>query len=120
MRLEARLPAGTLGELQTREMLAGAGGGGAAAAAGWGGDRYELWTDGTCERAAVPGRDVLVMRWRWDTPRDEREFAVKLRQWVKDGLGSAGGGVVVEQRGGAVTLVLAPDDATARRVASGA
>ena len=57
------------------------------------------------------------MRWRWDTPRDEREFAAKLRQWVKDGLGDVGGGVAVLERGGAVTLVLAPDDATARRIA---
>ena len=40
----------------------------ARAAAGWGGDRYELWQSG----AATTPR--WIMRWRWDTPRDEAEF----------------------------------------------
>jgi hypothetical protein len=116
-----RSAAGTWGELQTREMLAGAGGGGSSeAAAGWGGDRYELWTRGSCPAAPCRSGDVLVMRWRWDTPGDEREFAGKLRQWVKDGLGPVKGGVSVQARGGAVTLVLAPSAAVARRVAAGA
>jgi hypothetical protein len=115
-----RATAGTWGELQTREMLAEAGGGGSAdAAAGWGGDRYELWTRGRCT-APCRAQDALVMRWRWDTPRDEAEFAAKLRQWVADGLGAVPGGVSVRDEGGAVTLVLAPSAALARRVASGA
>jgi hypothetical protein len=103
-------------------MLADSGGGGAdAAAAGWGGDAWELWRseplDGSC---ASPCRraDVLVMRWRWDTPRDEREFAARLRAWVRDGLGAAAqSGAAVARGGGAVTLVLAPSGALARQVA---
>jgi hypothetical protein len=116
-----RSAGGTWGELQTRELLADAGGGGSSdAAAGWGGDRYELWTRGACSAAPCRSGDVLVMRWRWDTPQDEVAFAAKLRQWVKDGLGSVPGGVSVQDRRGAVTLVLAPSAALARRVASGA
>jgi hypothetical protein len=97
-----RAAAGTWGELQTRELLAAAGGGGESEAAeGWGGDRWELW------RSPSKG-DVLLMRWRWDTPRDEREFATRLRAWVRDGGASrprdetAG----VAESGGAVTLVV--------------
>src|SRR4051794_12255002 len=63
-----RAAAGTWGELQTRELV-----GSGAAAAGWGGDHYALW-----QSDAGVG-DALVMRWRWDTPRDEREFADRLR-----------------------------------------
>jgi hypothetical protein len=109
-----RAAAGTWGELQTREMLAAAGGGGEAeAAAGWGGDRWELW------RSAAGG-DLLVMRWRWDTPRDEREFATRLRAWVRDGRAVRPDGVAatVAERGGAVTLALSRDPALAARSAS--
>lgn len=104
VRIRAALPgwerslAGTWGELQTRELL----GGSSRAAAGWGGDRYELWRRG--DEAA------LVMRWRWDTPRDEAEFAARLR----DVMGDRG---VVVRRGGAVTLALAPDRELAERLA---
>jgi hypothetical protein len=99
-----RARAGTWGELQTRELLGGA----ARAAAGWGGDRYELWG----------GRgDVLVMRWRWDTPRDSVEFFRRLRDFVP---GRARGRAVVVRRGGAVTLAVAPRAALARRIAEGA
>jgi hypothetical protein len=114
-----RAGAGTWGELQTREMLAASGGGGAAAAAqGWGGDRWELWRsaplDGSCE-APCRGSDVLVMRWRWDTPRDEAEFHARLRRWVHDGLSGASAAVV--RRGGSVTLAIAPSARLAARVA---
>ncbi len=61
-----RATAGTWGELQTRELL-----GSARAAAGWGGDRYELWRS--------DGDRALIMRWRWDTPRDVAEFEQRLR-----------------------------------------
>jgi hypothetical protein len=93
-----RALAGTWGELQTRELL----GGSSEAAAGWGGDRYELWQRG--------GDSALVMRWRWDTPRDEAEFAARLRE-VMEGRG------VVVRRGGAVTLAVAADRDTAERLA---
>jgi hypothetical protein len=104
-----RAAAGTWGEMQTRELLARAGGGGSVeAAAGWGGDRYELWRSrplggGGC---AAPCRaaDVLVMRWRWDTPQDEAQFAAKLRAFAAAELE----GAAVVRRGGTVTLVLAP------------
>jgi hypothetical protein len=105
-----RAAAGTWGELQTREMLAAAGGGGAeAAAAGWGGDRWELWHAGASR--------ALVMRWRWDTPRDEHEFAGRLRAWVRDGRRPAGEVAAVVDRGGRVTLALAPDRTIAQRLA---
>ncbi len=88
---------GTWGELQTRELVGSAG-----AAEGWGGDRYELWRSG--------GKEAVVMRWRWDTPRDEAEFAERLRAEM----GSRG---VVVQRAGTVTLAVAADRAVAERLA---
>ncbi len=125
-----RAAAGTLGEFQTRELLARAGGGGSAqAAAGWGGDRYELWRRGGADCPAPCRRDAaLTVRWRWDSPRDAREFAAKLRQWVRDGLraqpqaggtsGIDGGHVAVASRNGAVTLAMAPDGPLARRLSA--
>jgi hypothetical protein len=101
--------AGTWGELQTRELLALAGSNAREAAAGWGGDRYELWES--------RGKDVLVMRWRWDTRRDKAEFAAALREWAQTVL--KGPHTVVE-RGGAVTLVVAPDARILAKVAAGA
>ena len=104
VRIRAALPgwkrahAGTWGELQTRELL----GGSSREAAGWGGDRYELWRRG--DDAA------LIMRWRWDTPRDEAEFEARLREVIGDR------GVVV-RRGGTVTLAVAPDRDLAERLA---
>jgi hypothetical protein len=96
-----RAHAGTWGELQTRELLGAA----SEAAAGWGGDRYELWRSG--DRAA------LIMRWRWDTPRDEAEFADR----VRDVLGDR---AVIARGGGRVTLVVAPDRRLAEHLAAGA
>ena len=93
-----RVHAGTWGELQTRELL----GGPAEAAEGWGGDRYELWRSGDDE--------ALVMRWRWDTPRDEAEFAERLREVM----GERG---VVVRRDGTVTLAIAPSRDLAERLA---
>ena len=89
---------GTWGELQTRELLSGA----SEAAAGWGGDRYELWQRGD--------ESALIMRWRWDTPRDEAEFEARLREMLGDR------GVVV-RRGGTVTLAVAGDRDLAERLA---
>jgi hypothetical protein len=127
-----RAAGGVFGEFQTRQLLSEAGGGGSAdAAAGWGGDRYELWQRGPAAAAcAAPCRSdaALVMRWVWDTPADRDEFARKLRQWVADGLratplaGGAfalgGGSAVVAERGGAVTLAMAPDGPLAKRLAA--
>ena len=115
-----RTAGGTLGEFQTRELLAASGGGGSAqAAAGWGGDRYELWQRRGAGACAAPCRrgDVLVLRWRWDTRRDEREFAARLRTWVRERPGG-GGAVAVGRRGGALTLALAASRALARRAAA--
>jgi hypothetical protein len=88
-----RTAAGTWGEWQTQKLV------GETAAAGWGGDHYELWQG--------EGGDVLAMRWRWDTPRDAREFAAAARKLA---------GATVTARAGAVTLVWAPTAALARRV----
>jgi hypothetical protein len=94
-----RVHAGTWGELQTRELLGGA----AQAAEGWGGDRYELWR-------GPEAAEALIMRWRWDTPRDEAEFAQRLAE-VMEGRG------VVARRAGAVTLTIAPTRGVAERLA---
>ncbi len=88
----------------------------ARASSGWGGDRYELWrarpiTGGECCDEA----SVLVMRWRWDSRRDEGEFAAKLRQWAEAEL--AGRSFAVVRRGGAVTLAIGPSESLAERVA---
>jgi hypothetical protein len=100
----------TFGEWQTQKLLALAGGTGSAAAAeGWGGDRYALLERGD-ERA-------LVMRWRWDSRRDEREFAAALRAWARERLPDRAGAAAIARRRGAITLVLAPDARLARRVA---
>jgi hypothetical protein len=110
-----RVFATTWGEFQTRELLAEAGvEGAAAAAAGWGGDRLELWRRDGDRRS-----DVLVARWRWDTPRDEREFAAALGEWAaeeRDKLGPSG--AAIERRAGAITLGLAPTHALAVRAAA--
>ena len=95
-----RAHGGTWGELQTRELLGGA----SRAAAGWGGDRYELWR-------GPGGARALIMRWRWDTARDEAEFAARLREVAADL------DAVVVRRGGTVTLAVAPDRAIAERLA---
>jgi hypothetical protein len=100
----------TFGEWQTQKLLALAGGTGSAAAAeGWGGDRFALLERGD-ERA-------LVMRWRWDSRRDEREFAAALRAWARERLPDRAGAAAIARRRGAITLVLAPDARLARRVA---
>jgi hypothetical protein len=97
----SRARAGTWGELQTRELV-----GSPDAAAGWGGDRYELWRSGAAA--------ALVMRWRWDTARDEAQFARRLRDWAGKLDGAA-----VARRGGSVTLALvAPDARMAARLAA--
>jgi hypothetical protein len=125
-----RATGGVFGQFQTRQLLSTAGGGGSAdAAEGWGGDRYELWRRDGAACAAPCRRDAaLIMRWRWDTSADLDEFAVKLRQWVRDGLramrqagGTAGigdGHVAVAVRGGAVTLAMAPSGPLAARLAA--
>jgi hypothetical protein len=118
----ARAGAGTWGEWATGRLLADGGGGGSAeAAAGWGGDRWELWRSRRPGIAGCPppcrAGDVLVLRWRWDTGRDRRQFAARLAVWaaaVRDRLGA---GLAFASRRGAVTLVLAPRDALARRLA---
>jgi hypothetical protein len=61
-----------------------------------------------------------VVRWRWDTPKDEREFSDSLRRWVREGPRPHGGGVAVGRSGEGVTLVLAPDVEMAQRLVKGA
>jgi hypothetical protein len=101
-----RATAGTWGELQTREMLALGGGNSQQAAAGWGGDRYELWQSGD--------ENLLVMRWRWDTPRDQDEFQAGLLEWAGSKL--ARDRYAVEATADGVTLVVGPDRGTVSRV----
>jgi hypothetical protein len=48
------------------------------------------------------------MRWVWDTPRDEEEFAEALRALVDDGLPESTDAVIAREAG-VVTLVLTRD-----------
>jgi hypothetical protein len=123
---------GTLGELDTRELLRlGDAGKSTAAAAGWGGGRYELWQQGgtppaECGEPCRP-RDALVVSWRWDTARDAREFDPVLREYVTKGLKGRpagtdawaldGGAVAMAAGDRATTLAWAPDAKLARRLA---
>ena len=106
-----RTASGSWGEWATGELL-----GNPAAAEGWGGDHYELWQQptGTCQ-APCRQRDALVMRWRWDTRRDAREFETALREWLPRQPGPS----AVETTGSEVTLALAPTAELARRLAQG-
>jgi hypothetical protein len=122
-----RVAGGTLGEFQTGSLLALSGSRRAAAAAGWAGDRYELYRrgEGACPTPCIE-RDVLKLRWRWDTPREAREFAAALRDAVEDGFEAEpagrdhwswrGGALALSAAGREVALAFAPDAALARRV----
>ena len=90
----------------------------AAAAAGWGGDAYALYGRGSDR--------TLVVRWRWDTPRDAKQFLVALRAWADDGLAGSRrvdvgmwrtdtGAAALSAAGDSVALVLAPDVPVAAR-----
>ena len=99
---------GTLGEFDTRELLRIAGAEGADdAAAGWGGGRYALWMRG--------GRSALMLRWRWDTPRDARQAAAALA--VYRSFAGRRGSVALAARGDATALGFADDPALAYRLA---
>jgi hypothetical protein len=106
-----RLTAGTFGEWQTGQMLLHSGRPAAAAAAGWGGDHYELWRrgDGPCS-TPCRSRDALVMRWRWDTAADARQFDAALRGELRNAL-HAVTAIRTTQR--TTTLALAPERALA-------
>jgi hypothetical protein len=123
---------GTVGELATRQILAlGVSDARAReAATGWLGDRYELLRRGTAAQECThPCRDALalVLRWRWGSPADGREFARAARLYVERGLGAApagegvwrpeGGWVALAAAPRATTLAFAPTQALARRAA---
>jgi len=104
-----RTASGSLGELDTRELLRLGGDDvpADAAAAGWGGGRYELWKDGDAA--------VVVLRWTWDTARDAREFNAALRQYVAARPEQP---AAIEDGGVTTTLVLAPSAGEAERIAA--
>ena len=85
---------------------------------GLGRRRYALYGRG--------GDRLLVARWRWDTPRDAKQFLVALRAWADDGLAGARrvdtaawrtdtGAAALAAAGDSVALVLAPDVPVAAR-----
>jgi hypothetical protein len=45
------------------------------AAAGWGGDRYQVYHEAQTDSL------LLVVRWTWDSQRDEDEFAQAMQQY---------------------------------------
>ena len=128
-----RAERGSVGEFDTRALLKlGTDSATAAnAAAGWGGGRFELWTNAAaaagcsdpCRRA-----DALVMRWRWDTPNDAREFDAALPLYLVKGLSAraAGpaqwsvgdGGAAIGVRGDSTTLAFAPSPQQAAALAA--
>ena len=103
-----RVSRGTFGEFDTDQLLAL---GGVSeveagdAAAGWGGGRYEL-----------AGQDVLVVGWAWDTAFDAAQFSRALRAWEARRHGD--GALAVRASGLRTALAVAPDAATASRLAS--
>jgi hypothetical protein len=107
-----RLAGGTWGEWATGELLGNPG-----TAERWGGDRYELWQQPGGGACAAPcrRRDALVMRWRWDTRRDAREFETVLKEWLARQPGPS----ATAASGRDVTLALAPGAGLARRLARG-
>jgi hypothetical protein len=123
---------GTLGELDTRELLRlGDPGAANEAAAGWGGGHFELWQQkgdapDDC-KAPCRSRDALVLRWRWDTARDARDFESVLHAYIakglkgkpagRDALGLNGGAAAISTETEATTLAMAPDARLARRLA---
>jgi hypothetical protein len=103
-----RLAAGTWGEWATGELL-----GNPQAAEDWGGDRYELWQQGSGDcRAPCRDRDALVMRWRWDTPAAAKRFEAALREWSAEQTGARAS----SSRGREVALALAPEADLAQRL----
>lgn len=96
------------------------------AAAGWGGDRYQVWANGS--------RTALVWQTAWDTGTDAQEFVDTLRQyeaqrWHVPGDMTVPGQswfvssqttTVAVQHGQDVTYVLAPDRETAARIVKSA
>ena len=112
---------GTVGEFDTGELIRSSDSAvrAARAAAGWGGGHYVMWQRG--EEAA------LVLRWRWDTPRDAAEFVSALPRYIEETLGGrpAGPGLwrapdrgfVAVGAGAVVRFAIAPTRALARRLA---
>jgi hypothetical protein len=125
--------AGDVGEYATAQLLELGGDESLAtrAAAGWGGDRYELWRRDVSPVACADDclHDlVLAIRWRWDTPAEAEQFAVVARRYVTEALDGSltasdawqlpgGSAAVLARNGEATTLVLAPTESLARRVA---
>jgi hypothetical protein len=123
---------GDVGELTTKQLLElGVDESSAErAAAGWGGDRYELWRrDVAPSECAGSCRSdlVLVLRWRWDTSRDARQFAAVARRYLEDGLDAertsadsyelGDGAAVIAGGAGSTTLALAPTERLAGHLA---
>jgi hypothetical protein len=82
---------GDFGEFDTEQLLRAANGraGAARAAAGWGGGAFALF----------PSR--LVLRWKWDSPRDEDQFWTALRRTARKLHGTP------SRHGGQTTLTIA-------------
>ena len=58
-----------------------------------------------------------MLRWTWDSPRDEAEFTAALREWEEQALPASTERVAIAREAGAVTLVLARGADRAGRVA---
>ena len=111
---------GTVGEFDTGELIRSSDSAVRAerAAAGWGGGRYVLWQRG--DDAA------LVLRWRWDTPRDAAEFVAAMPRYIEDTLGgrpvgpglwrAPERGFVAVGAGAVVRFAIAPTRALALRL----
>jgi hypothetical protein len=90
------------------------------AVTGWGGDRYRLWRRGA--------QHVLLVRWRWDTLDDARQFTAALAGYLAAGLGGepqpgavwavGEGWAAIGATRDSVSLALAPNARIATRLAN--
>ena len=123
---------GTVGEFFTREILRQDAEeiGADAAAAGWGGDHYRFFRrDGATRECTGDCREdsALAIVWRGDDAREAGELRRGMEGFVERSLGGTpagdgawdldGGWALVGGAGDVVTLALAPDERTARRLA---
>jgi hypothetical protein len=129
-----RLGGGDLGEAATAQLLRVGAPTDVArlAAEGWAGDHYALWAR---ERSALECTSdcreslALIVRWRWDSRREAREFVQALPAYVLGGLGAErsggdafvldGGWAAIAETPESVTLALAPGARQARLAAAG-
>jgi hypothetical protein len=116
-----RVAKGSVGEFDTAQVLQlGQRDLAEQAAAGWGGGSYELWRNGPLPDPACAApcrkRDAIVLAWRWDTPKDARQFERALRTYTAKLPAGTASAIVTGDR--STVLALAPTPALAQTLAA--